>query len=140
MGIIVECDQCGYSDSFTQGKGMEGWGGIENLEKFLNKKQFKKITEILGNLSVSGCDISMATYLCHHCSTLNERLDYHIWLQPNGDYRPGHRCSKCSKLLIEKIDLEALVDGDSALGGLNRFCACPQCRHSLRAVGLFDWD
>lgn len=138
MGIFVSCDQCGYQERFREGKGMFGWAGFENLKLFLNSRQLKRIAKIIGNLTVTECDINMATYLCHHCGSLNERLDYDLIFGKKGHYSPPHNCSKCRNLLIEKIDLKEFVNAES--DGDVRTFSCPKCRHSPLAIGMFLWD
>lgn len=119
---------------------MEGWGGYENLPKFLNKRAYEKLQKLIGELKVSSCDINMATYLCHHCGMLNERLNYEICFHPIGAYHSSHRCSKCRRSLIKRTDLSKISNGSVNDGGLKLTLLCPQCGDPLHETCRINWD
>jgi ribosomal protein L37AE/L43A len=127
-GFEVQCDNCGFKETFLLGAGMMD-GNLQNHLELIRSNGTKRIKEYLDKPGYKiVAEFSRDLYECPNCDTLHFRYDYEIWGEDAPPLKPTFRCGSCrGKLGPATKEIEEYH--------------CRKCQKGkLHIVGAMLWD
>ena len=114
LGIVINCEQCGYEKSFTLGIGFSYYPqavfydkvdesgravGKPMLASLVKDSKIRK--EALDLIAAGGTpgEYGHEMYGCPHCNHLCERFYFRIKAEEKF-FEPEYKCSKCKRIML----------------------------------------